>query len=147
MRALCRPPGLLYFQLRACLSSHSLEDALSLWTLGVNLNDPSRSASFCSGAETGTLVLELQKSGSKDNYIAESTLSTVHRILCWLAEDFVPLERVELTRPQSDFSEECHYLFYGAPVLFGHKTPYNSGRGCFNAPYRLKVDAFLLLGQ
>lgn len=113
------PPGLLYFQLRACLSSHSIEDALSLWTLGVNLIDPSRSASFYSGAETGTLALELQKSGSKHNYIAESTLSAVHRILCWLAEDFVPLERVELKRPQSDFSEECHYLFYGVPVLFG----------------------------
>ena len=113
------PPGLLYFQLRACLSSHSIEDALSLWTLGVNLIDPSRSASFYSGAETGTLALELQKSDSKHNYIAESTLSTVHRILCWLAEDFVPLERVELKRPQSDFSEECHYLFYGVPVLFG----------------------------
>jgi AraC-like DNA-binding protein len=53
-----------------------------------------------------------------NNYIAEHTLLVVHRTLCWMTNERIPLTRVDLKHSEPAYSKEYTYVFHRAPVFF-----------------------------
>lgn len=53
-----------------------------------------------------------------NNYIAEHTLLVIHRTLCWLTNERIPLTKVDLRHQEPDYSKEYTYVFHRAPVFF-----------------------------
>lgn len=53
-----------------------------------------------------------------NNYISEHTLLVVHRTLCWITNERIPLTRVDLGHPEPPYSKEYTYVFHRAPIFF-----------------------------
>lgn len=51
-------------------------------------------------------------------YGYELFLFSFHRLLCWLARDKLPIERMDFTFPCPPHHQEYRHLFYGYPVYF-----------------------------
>mgnify|MGYP000468064066 CR=1 FL=1 len=117
-----QPLGSLQHMTRACLSCDTIGESLKVWRDGVNLIDNSLKA-YAQVSETGGyLALNFKKNETVTSHFAiESLLTTAHRIHCWLANEFLPIEQVDFTYSEPDFSEEYRYIFYGAPVRFNQK--------------------------
>ena len=117
-----QPFGYFKFLTRACLSGETVGESLTIWRDGTNLTDSSINAHTGSTATGGYLAFNCEKrAGIKGPYFIETILTTTHRMQCWLANEFLPIEKVELTYPEPDFSEEYRFVFYGAPVSFNQK--------------------------
>lgn len=54
----------------------------------------------------------------RTNYLYEHIFLSVHRVLCWMSDQRIPIIRIDLDYPPSDYYEEYPRLFYGAPVNF-----------------------------
>lgn len=118
---LARPQPLGMFNLisQACLSSPTIGDSLQIYKEGLNLSQASFTAYFSESESRANLAIHCKRQkGVTSNYIVETTLSTVHRFHCWLAREFLPIERVELNYPAPKYASEYRFVFYGAPVLF-----------------------------
>jgi len=121
---LAKPQKLGTFKLliRASLSSDNIRESLSIWRDSLNLLDGSVSAYTGFNEDGGYLAFNCEKhEGIKSHYYIETLLITAHRSQCWLANEFLPIERVDLSYPEPAFSEEHRFLFYGAPVKFNQK--------------------------
>lgn len=114
--------GTFHFLGRACLSCETIGEALKVWRQGYNLLDSSIAAYTRDQPHGSYLAIDCDiGEGIDDNYIIESILTTTHRFFCWLANEFIPIERVDLAYPEPSFSEEYRFLFYGAKVLFNQR--------------------------
>lgn len=124
------PIGSLNLMAKACLSSTTIGESLNTWRDCLNLMDNGVSA-FTMSDEKGSLIaFSCQKAPGLDgslannyanNYAIESQLTGCHRFHCWLANDFVPIESVDLAYPEPAISAEHRFVFYGAPVRYGQK--------------------------
>lgn len=114
-------PGTVRYLMSTSLAARTVEESLRLWKTGTNLLSPCISASFRADESGGSLAIEYNpRAGITNNSVlVETLLTTPHRAHCWLARQFIPIEKVELTAPKPSFAEEYRYVFYGAPVLFG----------------------------
>ena len=117
-----QPFGSFKLLAQACLSTDTVRESLIAWRNGTNLLDSSLSASTAFTEEGGYLAFQCERrEGVDSHYIVETVLTTAHRLHCWLANEFLPIERVELAYPEPEFSEEYRLVFYGAPVRFNQK--------------------------
>ena len=104
---------------RASIGSRSLAESLRQWKDGINLLAGSISGYTQFTDDIGTYALDCQlASTTSTSYIVESSLCTLHRMHCWLAEDFIPIQQVQLRTPMPSYASEYRYMFFGAPVLF-----------------------------
>lgn len=116
------PIGTFELLARACLSGENVKECLNIWTDLNNLFDSSLSVyTYFTGAGGYLAVKEVKNEGIKSHYIVESFLTNVHRLHCWLANEYLPIEKVDLAYPEPEFSEEYRYVFYGAPVRFNQR--------------------------
>lgn len=121
---LARPQKLGSFKLmvRACLSSENIRESLSICRDSFNLLDNSISAYTSFTEEGGYLAFNSERQETiSSNYYIETLLISAHRTQCWLANEFLPIESVDLAYPEPEFSEEHRFLFYGVPVKFNQK--------------------------
>ncbi|QFU75276.1 AraC family transcriptional regulator [Halioglobus maricola] len=119
------PVGTLALMSRASLSCDTFWESLQVWRECLNLMDNSMSAETMTTAKGGLIAMQCEKAADiNDNYLIESQLSGCHRFHCWLANDFVPIERVDLAFAEPAFSAEHRYVFYGAPVYYSQ--PHNA---------------------
>ena len=117
-----QPFGSFKLLAQACLSTDTIKESLIAWRNGTNLLDSSVQASTAFTAEGGYLAFSCERrSGIESHYVVETILTTAHRLHCWLANEFLPIEKVELAYPEPAFSEEYRLVFYGAPVSFNQK--------------------------
>ena len=120
------PIGSFNLMAKACLSSITIGESLNIWRDCLNLMDNSVSAYTLSDKKGSLIAISCQKAPGLDgnyasNYAIESQLIGCHRFHCWLANDFVPIESVDLAYPEPAISAEHRFLFYGAPVHYGQK--------------------------
>lgn len=121
---LSRPQPFGSFDLlaRACLSSETIKDSLNIWRDANNLFDNSLLAYTYFTDAGGCLAIKgIKKEGVKSHFIIETLLTSAHRLHCWLANEYLPIEQVDLAYPEPEFSEEYRFVFYGAPVRFNQR--------------------------
>jgi len=121
---LARPQKLGSFKLmvRACLSSENVRESLTIFRDSFNLLDCSISAYTSFSEKGGYLAFNSERHEAiSSNFYIETLLISAHRTQCWLANEFLPIERVELSYPEPVYSEEHRFLFYGVPVTFNQK--------------------------
>jgi AraC-like DNA-binding protein len=121
---LAKPSQLGTFKLlaRACLSSKDIKESLYIWRdMGNYLDDSTQSFTQLEKDNPYIAINCKIADGIEDNYILESLLTICHRFHCWLAGEFIPIERVDLAFPEPSFSEEHRFVFYGAPVNYNQK--------------------------
>ena len=124
MGLLARPTPIGSFRLtaKACLSSDNVLDSLQTWRDAINWLRHSSSAHTLFDSNGGFIAFECEKApGVDDDYIVESQMTGCHRFHCWLANEFLPIERVDLAYPKPDHSAEHRFLFYGAAVSYEQK--------------------------
>ncbi|SDU04158.1 AraC-type DNA-binding protein [Pseudomonas pohangensis] len=145
-----QPFGSFSLLARTCMTCDTIQESMSLWRDCCNLLDNSLKAQTCFTDSGGYLAIDCQKrAGVTSHYIIETQLSTAHRLQCWLANEFLPIEKVELAYPEPDFSEEYRLIFYGAPVSFNqsrnaiHFSRQTLELGC----HRAKPDLAKLLDK
>ncbi|WP_166424625.1 AraC family transcriptional regulator [Paraglaciecola sp. 20A4] len=113
------PFGTFDVAARACLSGETIKGCLGIWRDANNLFGNSVSVYTSFTSEGGYLALKVVKNeGVKSHFIVEALLTSVHRLHCWLANEYLPIEQVDLAYPEPEFSEEYRFVYYGAPVRF-----------------------------
>jgi len=121
---LATPQKLGSFKLltRACFSCETVRQSLITWCKGTNLLDNNITAHTKFTFKGGYLAFKCKmREGLNNRFIIETILTTTHRLHCWLANEFILIERIDLTFPEHEYSEEYRMLFYGAPVHFNQK--------------------------
>ena len=122
MGLLAHPSHLGQFQLvaRASLCSRYIKDSLRTWRDGLNWLNSSTSSVVIESEDSLSIAIDCVPAVGleEETYIVEKALSTCHRFQCWLAGEFVPLERVDLQCSKPEFSSEHRFVFYGAPVFY-----------------------------
>ncbi|NIB41527.1 AraC family transcriptional regulator [Pseudomaricurvus alkylphenolicus] len=126
----------------ACAQARDVRESLKIWRDVVNIIDGSLKGSIHLDDNGGYAALHCQRrKGVRHQFITETSLTTLHRVHCWLSNEFLPIEKVELAYPEPSFSEEYRFLFYGAPVLFGQKrNALHFSHGSLNMPVRRSRD-------
>lgn len=121
---LAKPQKLGTFELvaRACLSAKTIRESLEIWRSSTNLLDYGVSISNKFNTDGGRTSIKCDMAaGIVDHYITEVQLLTTHRFHCWQANEFIPIERVDLAFSEPEFSEEYRYIFYDAKIHFEQK--------------------------
>jgi AraC-like DNA-binding protein len=104
---------------KASLSSRNIEESLHSWANTFNLLDVGYQCFTRFDQQQGLLAIQCrQAEGIKHHYLTEVSLTYAHRFQCWLANEFLPIEKVELSHSQPAHAEEYRYVYYGAPVSF-----------------------------
>lgn len=63
--------------------------------------------------------IDLSTSGFHSNvFIAELCFSNIHRLLCWLAMEIIPIEYVSFQSSEPAYAQDYRLLFFGAPIFF-----------------------------
>ena len=116
------PIGSFPLMARAGLSCENILDSLRTWRDATNWLSHSAWSHTLFDSDGGFIAFDCEKAkGVEDNYILESQLTACHRFHCWLANEFLPIERVDLAYPEPIYSAEHRFVFYGAPVRYGQK--------------------------
>jgi AraC-like DNA-binding protein len=116
------PIGQLRLLTKACLTSRSLKESFLTWRDGTNWLDSSVSSYTHFTDNGGFIAFSCDRAdGIEEHYITDTILTTFHRIHCWLANEFLPIERVDLMYPQPAHSEEHRFVYYGAPVHYNQR--------------------------
>ena len=107
---------------RAGLSGFNVEESLQIWKNAYNQIAHSVTAEIKSDEDNCTLIVSCDKrTGIKGNAIESMHLVAVHRYHCWLTNEFIPIEKVELNYPEPSYSPEYRFFYYGAPVHYNQK--------------------------
>jgi len=61
------------------------------------------------------------KTTNTDRFMAEFSFFIVHRILCWLRKEIIPIDHVEFPFEKPAYARDYGLMFYGAPVSFNCK--------------------------
>ncbi len=108
---------------RACLSAETVEESLRIWRNGFNRLDNNVRATTSFNDDGGYLTISCDyQAGTTSHFIIDTLLLTSHRMQCWLANEFIPIERVDLSYPAPKYVDEYRFIFYGAPVRFKQKN-------------------------
>ncbi|NHN36514.1 AraC family transcriptional regulator [Pseudomaricurvus alcaniphilus] len=119
------PLGTLETLIRTGFSCSTIADALKQTSRTLNqIASSIQTAPIEDGTSIRIAHVVLPMTGIVGHYALENTMLLCQRIMCWLAGDFIPLERVNLKHPEPRFKQEYQYLYYGAPVYFSQ--PENS---------------------
>ncbi|MFA7554245.1 MAG: AraC family transcriptional regulator ligand-binding domain-containing protein [Spongiibacteraceae bacterium] len=113
------PIGTLETLIRTGFSCSTIADALKQTSRTLNQIATSIQTEPIEDDTTIRIVHTVQPmAGIIGHYALETAMLLCQRIMCWLAGDFIPLERVNLKHPEPSFKQEYQYLYYGAPVYF-----------------------------
>ncbi|BFM15168.1 AraC family transcriptional regulator [Maricurvus nonylphenolicus] len=116
------PIGQLRLLTQACLACRNLKESMTTWRDGTNWLDSSVSAYSNFTDNGGFIALNCDIAEDIEvTYITDTLLTTFHRIHCWLANEFLPIERVDLSYEKPAHSEEHRFVYYGAPVHYGQR--------------------------
>ena len=116
------PIGTFSLMAKASLSCGNIFESMQTWRDSTNWLSSSANSHTFFDSNGGFIAFNGQKSiGIKDSYVIESLMTGCHRFHCWLANEFLPIERVELVDSEPPFSSEHRFVFYGAPVHYGQK--------------------------
>jgi AraC-like DNA-binding protein len=116
------PIGVFSLMAKAALGCGSILESLQTWRDSTNWLCSSASSHTYFDNNGGFIAFDGEKNKGVDaNYVIESMMTSCHRFHCWLANEFLPIERVELTDAKPPYSDEHRFLFYGAPVHYGQK--------------------------
>lgn len=76
-----------------------------------------------------------------DVFIAELCFSNIHRLLCWLAMEIIPIEHVAFQSNKPIYAQDYRLLFYGAPILFNQaKTQIRFSLHALKKPVQQKLS-------
>ncbi len=72
---------------------------------------------------------------AEDAFIFEFGFFFIHRILCWLARDLLPIMAIDFPFAEPSYSSDYRLMFYGAPIRFGQTSAQMIfDRNCLNQP-------------
>lgn len=118
--AVPQPIGSFNLSAKAALSSLNVRESLLTWRDCVNFFYPSVQATACLSGQGGFITFSCTKNtGVKDEHITETLMSGCHRYHCWLAGEFVPIEKVDLNYSGDKLNQDRKFVFYGAPISYG----------------------------
>ena len=116
------PVGGFALMAKVGLSSLTVLESLKGWRDASNWMSRSVSAYTLFDQYGGYIAFACRKAKHvEDNYVVESLMTTCHRYHCWLANEFLPIERVDLAYPAPEYASEHRFVFYGAPVHYDQK--------------------------
>ena len=119
--AMAKPQQLGTFKTlaHACLSTDTVAESLAMWRDANNLMDTCISVRTSFSKNTNYVSIDCQENPNlPTTYVNASILTSCHRFHCWLAKEFIPIEKVELTGPEPEYSQEYSFMFYGSPVHY-----------------------------
>jgi len=94
--------------------------------------------------DSQSIVFEIDIPADKsfsDVFIAELCFSNIHRLLCWLAMEIIPIEHVAFQSNKPTYAQDYRLLFYGAPILFKQaKTQIRFSLETLNKPVQQKLS-------
>lgn len=142
------PIGSFNLMAKACFSCTTVGESLQTYRDCLNFMDNGISAYTLDNQDSRVIAIACQRAdGIDDNYAIESQLTRCHRFHCWLANDFFPIKRVELSYSEPEISEEHRFLFYGAPIDYGQERSalhfYNDSIELHNFRRRGELQALL----
>ncbi|CAA0081712.1 putative HTH-type transcriptional regulator [Zhongshania aliphaticivorans] len=116
------PRGTFSLMAKASLSCENVLESLKTWRDLTNWLNTSSSSHMLFNKNGGYIAFKCKKAnGVHDNYVIECLISSCHRFHCWLANEFLPIERVDLAFEAPSYSDEHRFVFYGAPIHYGQK--------------------------
>ncbi len=101
------------------ISAGNIEEALRLYVEFLNILEDS--VAYQLFDENEHFVLQLIRRPQRhiqNDYVIEHQLLAIHRTLCWLANQHIPILSADLDYPEPRHSSEYRYIFYNAPVFF-----------------------------
>lgn len=144
------PIGTFSLMAKACMSCENVFESLQTWRDLTNGLTNSTSSHTLFNEEGGYIAFDgVKAKGVSENYIIETLMTSCHRFHCWFANEFLPIERVELKYPQPPFSNEHRFVFYGSPVHYGGKRNalYFSRKTLDQSNFRTREELKELMGH
>ena len=81
------------------------------------------------------LVGGFQPHQEMDAFIFEFGFFFIHRILCWLSRDILPIRAIDFPFAEPSYASDYRLMFYGAPIRFGQTSAQMIfERDCLNQP-------------
>lgn len=72
---------------------------------------------------------------AEDAFIFEFGFFFIHRILCWLSRDILPIRAIDFPFAEPSYASDYRLMFYGAPIRFGQASAQMIfDRDCLNQP-------------
>ncbi len=117
-----QPIGSLRLLVQACSTRRTVRESFQTWRDGLNLIGGGVKTYWSEIEGGGYYAVHCESApGIADDFATETGLMVAHRVHCWLAQEFLPIRKVELKYPEPAHSDEYRFLFYGAPVHFGQR--------------------------
>ena len=106
----------------SALNGSTVERAMGLLAEFSNLMDLGLVFQVVAGRDTRQYRL-IRRPGARirNSYAIEHILLNHHRTLCWMADEPIPVLRVDLDYPAPEYADAYRPMFYNAPVHFGQK--------------------------
>ncbi len=107
---------------RASLSARDLQESLVSWKNTCNLLKHSVTVDLEIDDHQGSIIFDCESApGITGNNPFQTQLLAVHRYHCWLTNEFIPIEKVEVTHPEPDYYDEYRTAYYGAPIFYNQQ--------------------------
>ena len=138
-----QPIGVWEQLFRTATTGRTLAEALQIWSAALNLLDTPVQSDLAESDTSWTLIVNCPIHPEITNHcVIESQLNVPHRYLCWLGDNFFPIESVQVTYPQPIYASEYRYLFYGAPVTYNsNQNSLTISKAALQAESVQKLDA------
>lgn len=101
------------------INAKTVGDAIKIWEQATKVLDIGLQMSVQYDEQQAYCIVRQEYPGQMKNaYAIENCLFTYHRTLCWLADQMIPIEAVELEYSKPDYAEEYRRLFINAPIRY-----------------------------
>ena len=123
MGLLDRPVKRNTFKMMAygAINAETIGDANKIWVEASKVFDVGLKISSQALDQQSCYVVEQAYPGQAKNAFAiEYLLFVYHRVLCWLADQMIPIVAVELDYPEPEYAEEYRRLFLNAPISYNN---------------------------
>jgi len=114
-----QPLGSFNMMCRSCISAReiqrSMKRAANFWNLFANTFEHRVEVTEDS---IRYIITPIEGARTRNNYLVEAILSSIHRFHCWLGGQFISLNLVALSHPRPTYGEQYRALFYGAKMEY-----------------------------
>ena len=101
------------------INAKTVGDAIKIWEQATKVLDIGLQMSVQYDEQQAYCTVRQEYPGQMKNaYAVEHCLFTYHRMLCWLADQMIPIAAVELEYSKPDYAEEYRRLFINAPIRY-----------------------------
>lgn len=131
------PLGSLAVLMHWLISAKDMRQALQRMTQYYQMMGKGFDVSLQSEDDSVCAVLNggFQPHQQADAFIFEFGFFFIHRILCWLSRDILPIRAIDFPFTEPPYAADYRLMFYGAPIRFGQASAQMVfDRDCLNQP-------------